>query len=165
VTAPDRAGPPLPEGYTLRWAEAANALGDALFSEIHHYLSVESYWARGIPAATLLRAVSNSLSVLVTETGGEGEKLAGFARIVTDRATYAYLCDLFVLPAAQEKGLARAMLHAIDAHPDLQGLRRCMLMTRDAHALYAKFGYVGLWDPTRAMERHDPDAYVRQIKP
>ncbi|MCA3027413.1 MAG: GNAT family N-acetyltransferase, partial [Rhodocyclaceae bacterium] len=146
-------------------------MGDALFSEIHHYLSVESYWARGIPAATLLRAVSNSLSVVVTKTGGEGEKLVGFARIVTDRATYAYLCDVFVLPAAQEKGFARAMLHAIDAHPDLQGLRRYMLMTRDAHALYAKFGYVGLRDPymdapgLQEQSFHDDDDTRSRLQP
>jgi GNAT superfamily N-acetyltransferase len=153
----------MPEGYELRWIDDANALGDALFGEVHHYLSVESYWARGIPAATLHKAISNSLSVVVTVVGSR--KLAGFARIVTDRATYAYLCDVFVLPDAQKKGIAQTMLHAIDTHPDLQGLRRWMLMTRDAHTLYAKFGYEGLQDPARAMVRHDPDVYTRLTKP
>ncbi len=166
MTAPGRVDPPrLPQGYALSWVEDTNALGDALFTEVHRYLSVDSYWARGIPEATLRKAISNSLSVVVTVSNGGSSALAGFARVVTDRATYAYLCDVFVLPHAEKKGVAQAMLHAIDTHPDLQGLRRWMLMTRDAHALYAKFGYEGMQDPTRAMVRHDPDVYTRPIKP
>ena len=83
---------------------------------------------------------------------------------MTDRATFAYLCDVFVVKDAQQQGLAKAMMRAIDAHEPLQGLRRWMLMTRDAHTLYAKFGFTPLADATRAMERHQANVYATPTK-
>jgi GNAT superfamily N-acetyltransferase len=154
-------GSALPPGVTLRLVENIGAIEASLFTAIHQYLSEVSYWARGIPAATLARAIDHSLSVIATRQVEGKTVLAGFARIVSDRATYAYLCDVFVLPEAERQGLAHAMLMALDQHPDLQGLRRWMLMTRDAHSLYAKFGYAPLSDPARVMARHDPDIYIK----
>ncbi len=155
----------LPDGYALRVVNNSAALGDALFVAVHQYLSEISYWAKGIPAETLSKAIDHSLSVVATRSIDGNVRLAGFARIVSDRATYAYLCDVFVLPGDEKHGLAKAMLTAFDQHPDLQGLRRWMLMTRDAHSLYAKFGYEPLSDPARVMARHDPDVYLRSAKP
>jgi len=144
----------------LRFVDGVAPLGDALFDQIHRYLSEDAYWSRGISRETLERAINNSLSLVATR----GDTLAGFARLVTDRATYAYLCDVFVLPEEQKQGLARTMMQAIDGHAQLQGLRRWMLMTRDAHTLYAKFGFTPLADATRAMERHDANVYTTATK-
>ena len=83
---------------------------------------------------------------------------------MTDRATFAYLCDVFVVKDAQQQGLAKAMMRAIDAHAPVQRLRRWMLMTRDAHTLYAKFGFTPLADATRAMERHQANVYETPTK-
>jgi GNAT superfamily N-acetyltransferase len=86
----------------------------------------------------------------------------GFARVVTDRATFAYLADVYVLEPYRGKGLASWMMERIRAHPALQGLRRWLLMTKDAHPLYAKFGFKPLGTPDRAMEIVDPDIYLRK---
>jgi GNAT superfamily N-acetyltransferase len=131
------------------------------FGAIHHYLSVESYWARGIPEQTLQRAMDNALCLAAIDDNNDAA-LAGFARVVTDRATFAYLCDVFVLPPYRGNRLAARMLEALESHPDLQGLRRWMLMTRDAHGLYAKHGFKALADATRAMERHQPHVYEKK---
>jgi GNAT superfamily N-acetyltransferase len=125
------------------------------FAAIHRFLSQEAYWCKGIPESVLTRAMENSLCVAVLHE----TELAAFARVVTDRATFAYLCDVFVLPAHRQRGLSRRMLDHLAAHPDLQGLRRQMLMTADAHALYQQFGYTALKAPERAMEIHVPNAY------
>ncbi len=148
-------------GVTLRFVDGVAQLGDTLFEQIYRYLSEDAYWSRGIPRDTLRRAIDHSLCLVATKD----DELAGFARLVTDRATYAYLCDVFVLPASQQQGLAKVMLRAIDAHPNLQGLRRWMLMTRDAHDLYAKFGFTSLADASRAMERHTANVYSSLTKP
>src|SRR5690606_16706626 len=87
--------------------------------------------------------------------------LKGFARVVTDRATFAYLCDVFVCSSVRGQGAGRALISAIMDHPELQQLRRWMLATRDAHGLYAKFGFSAPEDPKRLMVRHNPDVYVR----
>jgi len=147
-------------GVALRFVEGVAELGDALFEQTYRYLSEESYWSRGIPRETLARAFNHSLCLVATR----GDTLVGFARVLTDRATYAYLCDVFVVKDAQKQGLAQAMMRAIDAHEQLQGLRRWMLMTRDAHELYAKFGFTPLADATRAMERHQADVYATPAK-
>ncbi len=132
-------------------------LAEMPFAAIHKFLAEESYWARGIPETTLHRALENSICLCATD----GAALAGFARVVTDRATYAYVCDVFVTPPYRKRGISHQMMRALDAHPDLQGLRRWMLMTRDAQSLYAQHDFTPLPDPTRAMERHDPDVYQR----
>ena len=90
-----------------------------------------------------------------------GSEQVGFARVVTDKATFAYLADVYVLESHRGKGLARRLVQAIQAHPELQGLRRFMLATRDAHSLYAQFGFTPLSVPVRFMELHNPDAYAR----
>jgi GNAT superfamily N-acetyltransferase len=122
---------------------------------VHDYLDRDSYWAAGIPRQTLERAVAGSLCFGVYEGG----KQVGFARVVTDRATFAYLCDVFVLSAYRGRGLSKWLVECVVAHPDLQGLRRFVLVTKDAHGLYARFGFETPADPTTYMHIHRPDAY------
>lgn len=126
------------------------------FAVIYGFLST-CYWCEGIPAQTLRRALEHSLCVGVYDewTGGQ----IGFGRVITDRATYAYLADVFVLEAHRGRGAATLLMQTLDSHPNLAGLRRWMLMTRDAHGLYARFGFTPLPDPGRAMQRHNPDVY------
>jgi len=123
---------------------------------IHGYLA-RSYWAEGIPREIVARAIANSLCVGAYRDGDQ----AGFARVITDRATFAYLADVFVLEEHRSQGLARAMLEALDAHPELQGLRRWALFTRDMQPLYAKLGWEAYPAPERLMVRHIPDIYTR----
>jgi GNAT superfamily N-acetyltransferase len=128
---------------------------DMQLDVIHDYLA-RSYWAAGIPRDTVERAVANSLCFGLFQ----GEAQVGFARIITDRATFAYLADVFVLEEHRGQGLSKRLMTAITRHPDLQGLRRWMLATRDAHGLYAQFGFRPLKDPERFMELHAPDVYA-----
>lgn len=123
---------------------------------IHAFLA-QSYWSPGIPRAVVETAIDHSLCIGLFCQG----KQVGFARAVTDRATFAYLADVFVVEAHRGQGQARRMVETLLAHPDLQGLRRLMLATRDAHALYAPFGFRPLAKPERMMEKHDPDVYSR----
>jgi len=122
---------------------------------IHAYLS-QSYWAKDIPLGVLRKAMANSLCV----GAFAGTEQVGFARLVTDRATFAYLADVYVLEAHRGHGLSRRLVAALVEHPELQGLRRLMLVTRDAHGLYEKFGFTALAHPSRVMELHRPDVYV-----
>jgi GNAT superfamily N-acetyltransferase len=121
---------------------------------IHAFLS-RSYWAAGIPVAVLRKAIANSLCVGAFAGSGQ----VGFARLVTDRATFAYLADVYVLESHRGHGLSRKLVAALVDHPELQGLRRLMLVTRDAHGLYEKFGFTALAHPSRVMELHRPDVY------
>jgi GNAT superfamily N-acetyltransferase len=121
---------------------------------IHAFLS-RSYWSPGIPLSVVEKAVANSVAF----GAFLGEQQVAFARVVTDKATFAYLADVYVLEAHRGRGLARRLLQAIDTHDDLQGLRRFMLATRDAHDLYAEFGFKPLANPSRMMERWNPDVY------
>lgn len=123
---------------------------------IHRFLA-DSYWARGIPREVVERSIRGSFCFGLYE----GRRQIGFARVVTDRATFAYLADVFVVASHRGRGLAKKLLAAIFAHPDLQGLRRWILATRDAHALYEGFGFRPLADPERFMELHDPGIYER----
>jgi GNAT superfamily N-acetyltransferase len=122
---------------------------------IHAFLS-RSYWAQGVPRAVVERAVANSLCFGLLL----GTEQVGLARVVTDRATFAYLSDVYVLEEHRGKGLARLLLDAIVAHPDLQGLRRMLLATADAHGLYSKYGFKPPAAPDRLMVRDDPDVYA-----
>jgi GNAT superfamily N-acetyltransferase len=121
---------------------------------IHRFLT-QSYWSPGIPRAVIERAIANSLcfGVLVDD-----EQIA-FARVITDKATFAYLADVYVLPAHRGKGLSVRLMERIIGHPDLQGLRRMLLATRDAHSLYHKFGFRPLAAPELIMEVHNPEVY------
>ena len=123
---------------------------------IHAFLT-RSYWSPGIPLATVERAIAHSLAFGVFD----GVEQVGFARVVTDRATFAYLSDVYILEEHRGNGLGRRLIETILEHEDLQGLRRFMLATRDAHALYAGFGFKPLAAPDRMMEIHDPHAYAR----
>lgn len=122
---------------------------------VHGFLA-ESYWAKGIPLETVRRSIRNSLCFGLYEA----ENQIGFARVVSDRATFAYLADVFVLESHRGRGLGKLLMGAVVAHPDLQGLRRWMLATRDAHGLYAQYGFTPLPVPERFMQRHDPDVYA-----
>ena len=124
---------------------------------LHGFLT-NSYWAKGIPVETVRRSIMNSLCFGMYHRGGQ----VGFARVVSDLATYAYLADVFVLEPYRGRGLSRWLMECIVAHPDLQGLRRWMLATRDAHGLYQKFGFTSLKSPERWMEVHQPDIYMRK---
>lgn len=121
---------------------------------MHAFLST-TYWSPGLPLAVLQRAVAGSQCIGLYH----GADQVGFARVITDRATFAYLADVYVLPAHRGQGLSKWMVGALLTLPDLQGLRRCMLATRDAHGLYAQFGFKPLAAPDRFMEVHRPDAY------
>ncbi|WP_269716074.1 GNAT family N-acetyltransferase [Caulobacter sp. NIBR2454] len=124
----------------------------------HQWIGQESYWAQGIPRATLEKAVRNSLAFGVYAPSGE---MAAMARVVTDRATFAWLCDVFVDEAHRGHGLGKAIMRAFTEHPDLQGLRRRHLATADAHGLYAQFGFKPLDGVDRWMEIVDRDVYRR----
>ena len=122
---------------------------------VHGFLSREAYWCRGVPRALLEKAIANSLCFSALADGRQ----VGFARVVTDRATFAYLCDVFVLPQARGAGVSKAILAAIDAHADLQGLRRFLLATADAHGLYAQYDFVPLERLQCYMECYWSDVY------
>jgi GNAT superfamily N-acetyltransferase len=121
---------------------------------IHDFLA-QSYWSPGIPRSVVERAIANSLCFAVIHEN----KQVGFARVVTDKATFAFLADVYVLPEHRGKGLSKRLVERVMEHPDLQGLRRILLATRDAHTLYEKYGFRSLAAPDRMMEIHSPNVY------
>ncbi len=114
---------------------------------VHGYLSNESYWSPGVSRDVVERAIANSVPFGVYR----GQAQVGFARVVTDRATFAWIADVFILPDHRGKGLSKRLMAAILAHPDLQGLRRWLLATADAHGLYRQFGFAELHNTGRFM--------------
>jgi GNAT superfamily N-acetyltransferase len=116
---------------------------------IHRYLSEESYWAKGITRELVERSVEGSLSF----GAFDGGRQIGFARVITDSATFAYLADVFVLESHRGRGVARRLMETIRIHPSLLNLRRWHLVTRDAHGLYEQFGFRALEAPERHMEK------------
>ena len=109
---------------------------------VWRFLSEESYWARGVPRETVLKSLANSISFGVYEIGPQSRReQVGFARVVSDRATFAYLADVFVLTEHRGQGLSKRLLEAVLTHPELRGLRRWLLFTADAHTLYEQFGF------------------------
>jgi GNAT superfamily N-acetyltransferase len=128
---------------------------------VHGFLST-SYWAAGIPRETVRRSLEHSL-VFGIYHDRDGQ--AAFARVVSDRATFAYLCDVFVVEAHRGRGLGEWLVDFLQRHPELQGLRRWSLATRDAHGLYRKLGWTELANPARFMERHFPDVYASVPSP
>ncbi len=141
------------DGYTVSTARARLDL-----DLVHRTLSQEMYWATAMPRALFERALAHSLPFGLYAADGTQR---GFARVTTDRATYAHLQDVFILASERGRGLGTILLEALFAHPDLQGLRRWTLVTRDAHALYARYGFVPLDESRTWMHRHDPEAYRR----
>lgn len=122
---------------------------------IHKFLSEESYWARERTREQTETAIKNSLPFGVYQ----GARQIGFARVVTDYATFAYLGDVYILEEFRGRGLSKWLMNVIVNHPDLQGFRRWVLATRDAHTLYEKFGFTALKHPARWMEKAAPNAY------
>jgi GNAT superfamily N-acetyltransferase len=116
---------------------------------IHQYLSEESYWAKGIPLALVEKSVNNSLNFGVFYK----EKQIAYARVITDYSTIAYLGDVFVLPDFRGKGISKWLVKEITEHPALQGLRRWILLTADAHDLYNKYGWESIRQPEKWMEK------------
>jgi GNAT superfamily N-acetyltransferase len=121
---------------------------------IHEFLT-RSYWSPGVPVEIVERAISNSLCFGLFR----GQDQVGFARVITDKATFAYLADVYVLESHRGRGLSKWLLQTIQSHEDLRGLRRFMLATRDAHGLYSQFGFKALENPSRVMEILNADAY------
>ena len=120
---------------------------------IHHTLSETTYWAQGRTREVVARSIDNSLPFGIYKRND----LVGFARIVTDYATFAWIADVFVLPEHRGQGLSKWLMEVILSHPELQGFRRWVLATKDAHSLYARFGFIALHRPERWMERPDPN--------
>jgi GNAT superfamily N-acetyltransferase len=124
---------------------------------IHSFLT-RSYWAENIPIETVQKSIDNSLCFGVFHIGRQ----IGFARLITDKATFAYLADVFIDEAYRGQGLSKWLMEEILKHPDLQGLRRMMLATRDAHGLYAQYGFAPLTYTDRWMHIHQPDVYKKE---
>jgi len=136
--------------------------GDLLISDdkallnralIHKFLTERSYWAKGVPREIVERSIEHSLCFGVYRA----ERQIGFARVVTDFATFAWLADVFIVEEERGRGLSKRLVAAVLAHPQLQGLRRFMLGTLDAHGLYAQFGFVPIAQVERFMEIHQPN--------
>jgi len=128
---------------------------------IHDYLS-HSYWAENVPKHTIAKAIDNSLCFAVLARDKQDtEQQVGFARMITDTATFAYLADVYILEKHRGQGLSKQLMAAIIEHPQLQGLRRMMLATRDAHGLYEQFGFTALTDEKMFMQLWTPDVYAQ----
>jgi GNAT superfamily N-acetyltransferase len=141
------------EGYTISTDNAKLDIG-----VIHHYLSEESYWAKNIPLEVVKRSIDNSLCFGLYHQHTQ----IGFARLITDKATFAYLADVFIIESYRGKGLSKWLVQTIQIYPEVQGLRRWMLGTKDAHGLYAQFGWTPLPEEmvSRFMQLHNPDVYT-----
>jgi GNAT superfamily N-acetyltransferase len=138
---------------------------------IHNFLT-NCYWARGVPRDVVARSMGNALCFGIYDGGDSVPYLAkearhgaptqvGFARVISDFATIAYVGDVFVLESHRGRGLGKWLMECIMQHPALQNLRRWILTTRDAHGLYAQVGFAAVKSPERYMERHDPNVYER----
>ena len=121
---------------------------------VYEFLS-SSYWARGIPRDVMERSIAHAIPFGIYE----GERQVGFARVVSDRATVGYIGDVYVLEPWRGRGLSQWLMECVLAHPELQGFRRWILLTRDAHGLYEKYGFTPLAAPDRWMEKHAKDPY------
>ena len=126
---------------------------------IHHYLSTESYWAKNIPLETVQRSIENSLCFGIYKDNRQ----IGFARWITDKATFAWLCDVYIEKDYRGKGLSKKLMSFMIFHPDLQGLRRYQLATLDAHGLYEQFGFSQIQNPEKQMGIVIPNAYSTPI--
>ena len=140
----------MSDGYTIS-SDRSRVDVDA----VHSYLSRDSYWAAGIPREIVERSIRNSICFSIFFE----ERQVGFARVITDCATYGYLADVYVLEEHRGRGLSKRLMEVVRSHPDLQGLRRWQLVTRDAQPLYERFGFRSLATPERHMEISRPNAY------
>lgn len=128
------------------------------FEVVYNYLNNDSYWAKGIQRERMKRAIDNSICFGVYHNG----KQAGFTRVITDMATFAYLCDVFILPEYRRLGLSKWLMQTIKQYPEFRGLRRWSLATLDAHGLYEQFGFTELSNPKRWMEIYEPYQKINQ---
>lgn len=142
--------PTLPQGYSITTDKSLLDI-----NVIHCYLSKESYWAKDIPMEVVQKSIDNAVCFGVYFQSHQ----VGFARVVTDKSTFAYLADVFILYPHRNKGLSKRLMEVLMAHEDLQGLRRWMLATRDAHSLYAQYGWQPLSNPDRLMQIVNQDIY------
>jgi N-acetylglutamate synthase-like GNAT family acetyltransferase len=124
---------------------------------VHAYLT-RSYWAENIPREVVTRSLANSLCLGIYADSGEQ---VGLIRVITDYATFAYLCDVYILETHRRRGLSKAAMTLLIAHPKLQGLRRMQLITNDAHGLYARYGFRGIEHPELHMERRQLNPYKK----
>ena len=138
------------DGFTISTDHARLDL-DAVYA----FLST-SYWARDIPRDVMERSITHALPFGIYE----GTRQVGFARVVSDRATVGYIGDVYVLDPWRGRGLSRWLMECVMAHPELQGFRRWILLTRDAHGLYEKYGFTPIAAPDRWMEKHTKDPYA-----
>lgn len=122
---------------------------------VHNYISKESYGFKGIPFETFKKSVDNSVCFGIYDKS----KQVGFAKVITDKATFGYLCDVFILEEYRGRALSKWLMECILKHPELQGFRRWILLTRDAQELYKQFGFVQFHAPERCMELWFPDVY------
>jgi ribosomal protein S18 acetylase RimI-like enzyme len=132
---------------------------DRLDLEAIHAALTRMYWCEGIPRETVARSLRGSLCFGLYAAEGPGERQIGLARVITDAATFAYLCDVYVLPEFRGRGLGKLLMRAVMEHPDLQGLRRFSLVTRDAHDLYRPLGFTEIRNPDGHLEIVRPDLY------
>jgi GNAT superfamily N-acetyltransferase len=137
--------------------EITNDIARIDLDRVHHWLAHKSYWAGQMPRTVFDRAVRGSLCFGALDRGAT----AGFARVISDRATFAYVSDVFVDPTYRGSGIGKALMAAIMAHCELQDMRLWLLATADAHGLYARYGFNGLAAPGRYMERRDVEVYQR----
>jgi GNAT superfamily N-acetyltransferase len=128
---------------------------------IHQFLTTQSYWAEKIPLSTVAKAIKNSMCFGLYRN----QQQIGFARVISDNATFAYLADVFILPSEQSKGLGKWLMQVIHQHPELQGLRRWLLTTKDAHGLYKQFGWQPITDDmrNRLMTINKPNIYKENL--
>ncbi|MED3986158.1 GNAT family N-acetyltransferase [Peribacillus simplex] len=123
---------------------------------IHNFLNQEAYWSKGIPKETVIKSIEHTtlcFGVYKGEIGNEGSEQVGFARVITDLATHAYLCDVFILPDYRKLGLSKWLMDVITNHSELEGVRRFMLATNDAHSLYKKYGFNHIDKPELFMQK------------
>ncbi|MFD1256712.1 GNAT family N-acetyltransferase [Mucilaginibacter terrae] len=137
----------LKKGYTISTDHSLLDVG-----VIYNFLENESYWAKGISLKRLQTSIDNSMCFGLYHQNN----MCGFARVITDKATFAYICDVFVVKEHRGKGLSKWMIHTIKDHPELSGLRRWMLATADAHELYKQYGFRPISTPDRWMEIFTP---------
>lgn len=123
---------------------------------IHEFLSTKAYWCLNIPKVKVMTAIENSLCFGVYQN----EKQVGFARVITDYSAIAYLGDVYILEEYRGHGLSKWLIETIMGHPNLQGLRRWILLTKDAHGLYRQFGWTDIADPSKWMEVHNKNVYA-----
>ncbi|AZV62954.1 GNAT family N-acetyltransferase [Peribacillus frigoritolerans] len=123
---------------------------------IHDFLNQEAYWSKGIPKETVIKSIENTtlcFGVYKGEIVNEASEQVGFARVITDLATHAYLCDVFILPDYRKLGLSKWLMDVITNHSELKEVRRFMLATNDAHSLYEKFGFNQIDKPELFMQK------------